>query len=164
MVEFGNAGLFKGKHLAACRIDAAQDRADGAVFPRGVHSLKYQQNGMVIVGVEYFLQIAQFFYLVCQELFQIFFAGYARWGCRWRGRQIKRLIRLNKVKTRYGSVHNGSAPEAVGGEFGYFFATTGKSVILRNGREVVTEEAASWSLIADDSETALFDAIDTSAA
>ena len=53
------ARVFEAKNLAALRVDAGQDVLDGAILAGGVHRLKNQQNGVLVLGVEQTLLPAQ---------------------------------------------------------------------------------------------------------
>ena len=52
-------GMFEAEYLAALRIDAGHHVPDGAVFSRGIHRLKDQQDGMAVGCVEKLLLRAQ---------------------------------------------------------------------------------------------------------
>src|SRR5216683_5650299 len=48
-------------NLAALRVDAGEYAVDGAILAGGVHALKDQQQRPAILGVKFFLKIAQAF-------------------------------------------------------------------------------------------------------
>src|SRR6266480_118426 len=48
VLQFCRAGVSITEHLAALRIDARHHVPDRAIFPRSVHRLKYQKNGIAI--------------------------------------------------------------------------------------------------------------------
>ena len=59
VVEVLAGGRLEREDLAALRIDARHDVLDGAVLARGVHRLKDQQDGPVVLGVQHVLQLGQ---------------------------------------------------------------------------------------------------------
>ena len=66
MVQFIVAGLFEGAHLTASRVDPFQDRTDGAVLACGIHALKDQQQGELVVRIQFPLQFIQLLVKVVQ--------------------------------------------------------------------------------------------------
>lgn len=59
VVKFLGAGVLEAEHLAALRIDAGHDVADGTVLTGRVHSLEDQQQGVAVVGIKQTLQLAE---------------------------------------------------------------------------------------------------------
>ncbi len=59
VVEFFGGRHFEGSYLDALRVDAAHDVANGAVLAAGVHRLQDDQQGVLVLGVEHFLKLAQ---------------------------------------------------------------------------------------------------------
>ena len=59
VLEFGGAGLFEACDVAALRVDAAHDVANGAIFTGGVHALEDQQERVAVGAVEKLLLIAE---------------------------------------------------------------------------------------------------------
>jgi hypothetical protein len=45
---FGRAGMFIAEHLTALRIAPGHHVPDRAIFPRSIHRLKYQKDGIAI--------------------------------------------------------------------------------------------------------------------
>ncbi len=52
-------GDFEGSDVAALRIDAGEDVADGAVLAGGVHALEDYQDRFLLAGVEDFLEFVE---------------------------------------------------------------------------------------------------------
>ena len=48
VLQFRRAGVPVAEHLAALRIDPGHHVPDCAVFPRSIHRLKYQKQGIAI--------------------------------------------------------------------------------------------------------------------
>ena len=48
VLQFGSAGMLEAEHLASLGVDPGHHVPDGAVFPRRIHRLKDQQDGMAI--------------------------------------------------------------------------------------------------------------------
>jgi len=55
---FEGGGHFEGRDIAALRIDAGEDVADGAILAGGVHALEDDEQGLGLAGVEDVLQIS----------------------------------------------------------------------------------------------------------
>ena len=55
---FERGGHFEGGDIAALRVDAGEDVADGAVFARGIHALEDDEEGFGLAGVEEVLELA----------------------------------------------------------------------------------------------------------
>src|SRR6266576_1262817 len=58
-------------HLAALRVDAVEYGFDGAVLAGGIHALKDQQQRPAILGVKFFLKIAQAFSVGLENPFSL---------------------------------------------------------------------------------------------
>src|ERR1700687_3907282 len=56
-------------NLAALRVAAGEYAFDGAVLARGIHALKDQQQRPTILGVKFFLKIAQAFSVGFENFF-----------------------------------------------------------------------------------------------
>src|SRR5882757_1483520 len=56
-------------HLAALRVDAVEYGLDGAVLAGRIHALEDQQQRPAILGVKFFLKIAQAFAVGIENLF-----------------------------------------------------------------------------------------------
>ena len=65
--------MLKAINLAALGIYAGHHMLDHAVFAGRVHSLKNEQQGVAVAGVEQRLQFAQLFHVVPQQLVVVFF-------------------------------------------------------------------------------------------
>ena len=61
VVQLFRCRLLERRYLAALRIHAGKDVADGAVLAAGIQSLKHHQQSVALVGVQHVLQLAQFF-------------------------------------------------------------------------------------------------------
>ena len=48
VLQFHRAGVLIAEHLTALRIDPGHHVPDRAIFPRSVHRLKYQKDGIAI--------------------------------------------------------------------------------------------------------------------
>src|ERR1700722_5081610 len=57
--------------LAALRIDAVEDRFDGAVLAGRIHALEDQEQRPAVLRVEFFLKIAQALAVGLQDLFAL---------------------------------------------------------------------------------------------
>ena len=55
VVEVFAGGRLERKHLAALLVYARHDMLDRPVFPRGVHRLKNQQHGPIVLRIEHVL-------------------------------------------------------------------------------------------------------------
>jgi hypothetical protein len=49
----------EGSDVAALRVDAGEDVADGAVFACGIHALEDDEEGLGLVGVEGVLEVGE---------------------------------------------------------------------------------------------------------
>src|SRR5262249_48471516 len=67
MVEILCARVFETEDLTSLRVHAGHDMLDRAVFPGGIHGLKYQQHGVPVVRIEQTLQGAQLLRVLLQE-------------------------------------------------------------------------------------------------
>ncbi len=59
VVQFFSARGFEGVHVATLWIDAGHDVLDGAVLSGGIHGLKDEEEGPAVLGVEFFLHVAE---------------------------------------------------------------------------------------------------------
>src|SRR3989442_4326861 len=75
VIQFRGAGMFEAEDLAALGIDARHHMANDAVFAGGIHSLKYQQQGVPIVGIVLELQGTELFDMLLEK-FPIMFLGF----------------------------------------------------------------------------------------
>jgi hypothetical protein len=69
MFKLLGARLFKAEDLAAFRIHPGHDVPNGAIFASSVHSLKDQQQGILVGRVVKLLQRAQLLHVLVQEFF-----------------------------------------------------------------------------------------------
>lgn len=67
MLQLLRAGVLKAEYLAALRVHTRHDMADSAVFARGVHGLKNQQQCVAVRCIEQALLLAELFDLVLQR-------------------------------------------------------------------------------------------------
>ena len=67
--KFLGGGLFEAGDVAALRVNAGHDVADGAVFASGVHGLEDEENGVATGGVVQALQVAERIDLGLEEFF-----------------------------------------------------------------------------------------------
>jgi hypothetical protein len=66
------SGDFEGSDVAALRVDAGKDVADGAVFAGSVHALKDDEQSFGLAGVEDILKVGEFVAVLRQEGFDSF--------------------------------------------------------------------------------------------
>lgn len=75
MVEFFGARMLEREDLATLGIDAGHDMLDGAVLARAIHGLKDEEKGVFVVGVEEFLEVAEFVGVFREKIFVVGFGG-----------------------------------------------------------------------------------------
>ena len=59
MIEVQGRGRLKGRHLASLGVHTTHDVLDRAVFPRGIHGLKNQQDRPLVLGIEPLLELRE---------------------------------------------------------------------------------------------------------
>ncbi len=74
MVELVRRRLLERMDLAALRIDAVEDRLDGAVLAGRIHALKDQEQRPAILRVKLFLKVPQPFLVGFQNFFSLILA------------------------------------------------------------------------------------------
>src|SRR5262249_8917477 len=57
VVEFFDGRRLERKNLTALRVNAGHDMLDRAVFPGGVHPLKYEQHRPTVLGIKHVLKL-----------------------------------------------------------------------------------------------------------
>ena len=61
VVQFLSSGFFEGYYVQPLRIHPGEDMLDAAVLAPCIHSLKNNQNFVLVLGKKFFLQFLQFF-------------------------------------------------------------------------------------------------------
>jgi hypothetical protein len=64
---FERGGNFEGGDVAALRVDAGEDVADGAIFAGGVHALEDDEQSFGLTGVEDVLQVGELLAMLDQD-------------------------------------------------------------------------------------------------